>query len=54
MGKSKGYAFATFSTRDEAQQVMLQLSGVPLAERPIKVGPVNDHGTSTAAKPSVT
>ena len=55
-GKSKGYAFATFSNREEAQQVMLQLSGVPLAERPIKVGPVNDHGSTGAApvKPATT
>jgi RNA recognition motif-containing protein len=46
MGVSKGYAFVTFSRAEEAQAVMSQLSGVPLADRPIKVGPVTDTGAA--------
>lgn len=51
LGNSKGFAFIKFVRADSARLAMSTLAGQELVGRPLKVGPVIDHGAAGSAVP---
>lgn len=49
-GRNPGYCFAEFGSREDAERALTSLAGVPIHDRPLKVGPCHPKGSSQSER----